>query len=199
MTDDPRDTPTTIYDEREYWLNREQVIFMTMKADGKVATDAQAEIARIVDAWYRGESFPRSAAPTVAMLLEVDPRDEQPPEPPAPIEIAGGVAGFQKLLVEMAKQNRGLDHAALKQLFDAHEVVTAVWENPDVPMISTSTFPTCWPSECKSSSSFAHAKKARAMSIASTSIPSSGGSICCSTSSLDWRCWTSSTRRRRRR
>src|SRR5215469_16662294 len=110
MTDDPRDTPTTIYDEREYWLNREQVIFMTMKADGKVATDAQAEIARIVDAWYRGESFPRSAAPTVAMLLEVDPRDEQPPEPPAPIEIAGGVAGFQKLLVEMAKQNRGLDH-----------------------------------------------------------------------------------------
>jgi len=119
--------------EREYWLNREQVIFMTMKADGNVATDAQAEIARIVGAWHRGEIFPRSAAPTVAMLLEVDPRDEQPPEPPAPIEIAGGVAGFQKHLVEVAKQNRGLDHAELKQLFDAHQVVIAVWQlSPDV-------------------------------------------------------------------
>jgi hypothetical protein len=118
--------------EVEYWLNRKQVIFCTILAEGNVAADVRAEIAEIVDAWYHGQIFPRSAAPTVAMLLEVDPRDEQPPEPPAPIEIAGGVAGFQKLLVEMAKQNRGLDHAALKQLFDAHQVVTAVWENPDV-------------------------------------------------------------------
>jgi hypothetical protein len=66
------------------------------------------------------------------MLLEVDPRDEQPPEPPAPLEIAGGVSGLQKHLVKLAEKNRGLDHAALKQLFDAHDVVTAVWENPDV-------------------------------------------------------------------
>jgi hypothetical protein len=100
-----------------------------MKADGKVATRGQVEIANIVAAWYRGEIFPRSAAPTMTKIFDV-PAWEPPPEPPAPapLEIAGGVAGLQKLLVKMAEQNRGLDHAALKELFDTHQVVTAVWE-----------------------------------------------------------------------
>jgi len=94
MTDDPRDwaTPTTFDNgERGYWLNREQVIFYTMKTDGEVATDAQAEIARIVGAWHRGEIFPRSAAPTVSMLLDFDSKADAKaaPQPPEPVEIAG--------------------------------------------------------------------------------------------------------------
>jgi hypothetical protein len=99
-----------------------------MRTDGKVAALAQAEIANIVAAWWRGEIFPRSAAPTMTRLFNI-PAHELPPEPPAPapIEIAGGVAGLQKLLVNLAEQNRGLDHAALKELFDTHQVVTAVW------------------------------------------------------------------------
>jgi hypothetical protein len=44
------------------------------------------------------------------------------------VEIVGGVAGLQKLLVEMAKKNRGLDHTALKELYETHELVMAVWE-----------------------------------------------------------------------
>jgi hypothetical protein len=120
--------------EDAYWLTQEHVIFFTMKADGEVATRAQAEIAKIVAAWYRGEIFPRSAAPTVNMLLEIDPADPQPPPepvPPSPIEIAGGVPGLQKRLVKLAEGNRGLDHAALKQLCDAHQVVMAVWKSDD--------------------------------------------------------------------
>jgi hypothetical protein len=135
-------TPATFDNgERGYWLTREGVIFYAMKADGEVATRAQVEITNIVAAWYRGEIFPRSAAPTLAMLLEFDANAEADakdssypkvrPQRPEPIEIFGGVAGLQKLLVEMAKKNRGLDHAALKELYETHEVVTAVWESDD--------------------------------------------------------------------
>jgi len=38
------------------------------------------------------------------------------------------VSGLQKLLVKMAEENRGLDHAALKELYDTHQLVTAVWQ-----------------------------------------------------------------------
>jgi hypothetical protein len=90
------------------------------------------EIAQIVAAWYRGEIVPRSAAPTVAMLLghadwrEVDALQSSEPVPP-PVEIVGGVSGLQKHLIKLAEKNCGLDHATLKQLFDKHEVVVAVW------------------------------------------------------------------------
>jgi hypothetical protein len=47
------------------------------------------------------------------------------------VEIAGGVPGLVKHLVKLAEENRGLDHFALKQLFDAHEVVVAVWQAED--------------------------------------------------------------------
>jgi len=138
MTDDePKDwfRPTTIDGEHAYLVTREGIIFFAMKTDGDVASRAQVEIAQIVTAWYRGQITPRSAAPTVSMLLGIDPADPQPPpEPtaPPPIEIAGGVSGMQKHLVKLAEQNRGLDHAALKQLFDHHQVVIAVWQSPDV-------------------------------------------------------------------
>ena len=104
---------------------------LAMSSDGKVATQAKVEISQIVVAWYRGEIFPRSAAPTVTMLLDYDSKAPQPPESPSPIEIAGGIAGFQNHLVELAKKNRSLGPVALKELFDAHQVVIAVWENED--------------------------------------------------------------------
>jgi hypothetical protein len=111
VSNDPRDwyTPTTHEGEPAYWMTREGVVFFTMKSDGKVAMQGQVEIANIVAAWYRGEIFPRSAAPTMAMILESDKWEEveRSPAPPEPIEIVGGVAGLQKLLVEMAKKNRG--------------------------------------------------------------------------------------------
>jgi hypothetical protein len=137
----PKDwcTPATFDNgEHGYWLTREGVIFFAMKADGKVATQAQAEIANIVAAWYRGEIFPRSAAPTVAMILEfdkgaeADTKDSSYPKAatqPHPIEVLGSVAGMQKHLVKLAEQNRRLDHAALKELFDEHQVVIAVWKS----------------------------------------------------------------------
>jgi hypothetical protein len=135
VSDDPRDwyKPTTTDDEpTAYWVTREGVIFYAMKTDGEVATRAQVEMTNIVAAWYRGEIFPRSAAPTVAMLLDFDKHaPENKAELPAPVEIAGGVSGLQKLLVKLAEENRGLDHAALKQLFEAHEVVMAVWRAED--------------------------------------------------------------------
>jgi hypothetical protein len=128
----PRDWYLPGNGEPVYWISREGAIMLAMTADGKVATDAKVEIAQIVTAWFRGEFFPRSAAPTMIKLLDLDPATPQPPDPaPAPIEIAGGAAGLQKHLVEVAKQNRGLDHAALKQLFDDHQVVMAVWESDD--------------------------------------------------------------------
>jgi hypothetical protein len=40
---------------------------------------------------------------------------------------------LQKHLVKLAEKNRGLDHAALKQLFDEHQVVIAVWQSSDGP------------------------------------------------------------------
>jgi hypothetical protein len=132
---DPKDwyTPTTIDGEPAYLLTREGVIFYAMKTDGDVATRAQVEIANIVAAWYRSEIFPRSAAPTVSMIFDHDAWEPQPPEPtaPTPVEIAGGVSGLQKLLVKFAEKNRGLDHTALKQLFDTHQVVMAVWQAED--------------------------------------------------------------------
>ena len=132
MTDNPKDwhKPTIIDCEPAYLISREGIVFFTMKTDGRVATQAQVEIAQIVAAWYRGEIFPRSAAPTMTRLFEIEPHTPQP-EPIEAIEIAGGVAGLQKLLVEMAKKNRGLDHAALKELYETHELVTAVWESDD--------------------------------------------------------------------
>jgi hypothetical protein len=61
------------------------------------------------------------------MLLEVDRDTEEPPASAPPVEILGGVSGLLKHLVKLAEGNRGLDHATLKQLFDQHEVVVAVW------------------------------------------------------------------------
>jgi hypothetical protein len=123
--------PGTDSGERCYWLTREGVVMVVMVADGKKATSAKVEVSQIVTAWYRGEIFPRSAAPTITMLLNHDSKESQPPEPTAPIEIAGGVSGLQKHLVKLAENNRGLDHAALKQLFDEHQVVIAVWQTTD--------------------------------------------------------------------
>jgi hypothetical protein len=134
VSDDPRDwyKPTTHDGEPAYWVTREGVIFYAMTADGEIATRAQVEITNIVAAWYRGEIFPRSAAPTVAMLLDFDKHaPEHTAELPAPIEIVGGVSGLQKLFVKMAEENRGLDHAALKELFEQHQVVVAVWQAED--------------------------------------------------------------------
>jgi hypothetical protein len=135
VSDDPRDwyKPTTTDDKpTAYWVTREGVIFYAMKTEGEVATRAQVEITNIVAAWYRGEIFPRSAAPTVAMLLDFDKHaPEHTAEHPAPIEIAGGVSGLQKLWIRMADENRGLDHAALKALFERHQVVMAVWQAED--------------------------------------------------------------------
>jgi hypothetical protein len=135
VSDNPKDwyTPTTLDDgEPAYWITREGVIFYAMKTDGEVATRAQVEIANIVAAWYRGEIFPRSAAPTVEMLLDFDKHaPEHTAELPAPIEIAGGVSGLQKLWIRMAEENRGADHAALKELFEQHQLVVAVWQAED--------------------------------------------------------------------
>jgi hypothetical protein len=136
VSDDPPQpwfTPTTTDNEpTAYWVTREGVIFYAMKTDGEVATRAQVEITNIVAAWYRGEIFPRSAAPTVSMLLDFDKHaPEHTAELPAPIEIAGGVSGLQKLWIRMAEDNRGCDHAALKELFDTHHVVMAVWYADD--------------------------------------------------------------------
>jgi hypothetical protein len=52
--------------------------------------------------------------------------------PAPPVEIFAGVSGLQKLLVKLAEGNRGLDPAALKELYDQHQVVVAVWEDPSV-------------------------------------------------------------------
>jgi hypothetical protein len=134
MSDDPRDwyKPTTIDDEPAYLVTREGIVFFTMKSDGEVPAQAQAEIAQIVTAWWRGEIFPRSAAPVMTSLFEIEPHTpEPPPKHPAPIEIVGGVSGLQKLFVKMAEENRGLDHAALKALFEQHELVVAVWQAED--------------------------------------------------------------------
>jgi hypothetical protein len=134
MSDDPKNwyMPTTIDGEPAYWMTREGVIFYMTKTDGDIATRAQVEITNIVAAWYRGEILPRSAAPTVAMVLDFDRHaPEHTAELPAPVEIAGGVSGLQKLWVKMAEENRGLDRAVLKQLFDQHQVVVAVWQAED--------------------------------------------------------------------
>jgi hypothetical protein len=113
-------------------MTREGVIFYAMKTDGDVAARAAVEITQIVAAWYRGEIVPRSAAPTVSMILDFDKHaPEHTAELPAPVEIAGGVRGLERLLVKMAEENRGLDHAALKQLYDSHQVVMAVWKAED--------------------------------------------------------------------
>jgi hypothetical protein len=117
--------------EPGYWITREGIIFFAMKTEGRVATQAQIEIVAIVTAWYRGQILPRGAAPTVSMLMEVEPADPQPEPKPAPVEIVGGVAGLNRLLVKMAEENRGLDPAVLKELYQSHQVVTAVWSADD--------------------------------------------------------------------
>jgi hypothetical protein len=118
--------------EREYWLTREHIIFMTMVAEGNVANQAKHEIVTIVSAWYRGQITPRREAPTMEMLLADDPDWPPPSAPAAPVEIVGGVSGLQKHLVKLAEENRDLDPVALKELYDQHEVVVAVWEDPSV-------------------------------------------------------------------
>jgi hypothetical protein len=133
VSDDPRDwyKLTTANGEPAYLITREGAVFYVMKADGKVPAQAQVEIANIVAAWYRGEIFSRSAAPTLEMLLSFD---KHAPEPRAKlsIEIADGVSGLQKLWIRMAEENRGLDHAALKALFEQHQIVMAVWRAEDL-------------------------------------------------------------------
>src|SRR5262249_58480759 len=63
--------PTTIDGEPAYLVTREGIVFFSVKSDGKVATQAQAEIAQIVAAWWRGKIFPRSAAPTMSKIFDV--------------------------------------------------------------------------------------------------------------------------------
>ena len=116
--------------ERSYLLTLEGVIFVTMVADGNIANQAKAEIAQIVAAWWHGRIFPRREAP---IITEIFNSGSELPEPPAAVEIAGGVSGLQKHVVARADANRGLDHAALKELFDEHQVVVAVWRSPDAP------------------------------------------------------------------
>jgi hypothetical protein len=116
-----------------YLLNLQQVVFLTMVADGNVANQAKAEIAEIVTAWWHGRLLPRREAPTVTSIFDLG--EEMPgPEPaPAPVHIAGGVRGLQKHLVALADKNRGLEPAALKELYNEHQVVIAVWPSPDAP------------------------------------------------------------------
>jgi hypothetical protein len=40
---------------------------------------------------------------------------------------------LQKHLVALADKNRGLDPAAVKELFNEHQVVIAVWRSSDAP------------------------------------------------------------------
>jgi hypothetical protein len=42
---------------------------------------------------------------------------------------------FEKHVVKLAEENRWLDHAALKRLYDAHEVVVAVWRRRGMVVI----------------------------------------------------------------
>jgi len=107
---DPRDWYRPMnYDGGEpgYWVTREGIVFFAMSTDGEVATQAKVEIAQIVTAWFRGEFFPRSAAPTMVKLLDRDPATPQPPDPaPAPIEIAGGVAYGRGREAELRSRSR---------------------------------------------------------------------------------------------
>jgi hypothetical protein len=118
---------------RAYWVTRAGIIFFAMKSDGAMATTASVEIVEVVAAWYRGTLLPRRDAPTLAKMLDIeaDPDHRVIDAPkPEPIEIAGGITGLQKHLVAMAKANRNLDPAAIKTLFDQHDVVIAVWDDP---------------------------------------------------------------------
>jgi hypothetical protein len=57
---EPKDwyTPATLDNgESGYWMTREGVIFYAMKTDGRVAVQAQVEIANIVAAWYAARFF----------------------------------------------------------------------------------------------------------------------------------------------
>jgi len=44
-----------------------------------------------------------------------------------------GRDGIIMFLVELAEENRGLDHVTLKQLFNEHQVVVAVWPSSAGP------------------------------------------------------------------
>jgi hypothetical protein len=119
---------------RHYLLSQQGAVFITMVADGNVANQAKAEIAEIVTAWWYGRIVPRREAPTVTSLFnlgEVLPGPETAPS--SPIPIAGGTLGLQKHLVALADKNRGLDPATLKELYDEHQIVIAVWPSPDAP------------------------------------------------------------------
>jgi hypothetical protein len=48
-----------------------------------------------------------------------------------------GREGIIMFLVELAEENRGLDHVTLKQLFNEHQVVVAVWPSSDGPRFLT--------------------------------------------------------------
>jgi hypothetical protein len=120
--------------ERGYLISQQGVVFLAMVSDGNVPNQAKVEIAEIVTAWWFGRIVPRREAPTLTSLFNLGEELPGPePESPAPITIAGGVSGLQKHLVALADKNRGLDHAALKELFDEHQVVIAVWRSPDPP------------------------------------------------------------------
>ena len=120
--------------ERSYLISQQGVVFLAMVSDGNVPNQAKVEIAEIVTAWWFGRIVPRREAPTLTSLFNLGEELPGPePESPAPITIAGGVSGLQKHLVALADKNRGLDHAALKELFDEHQVVIAVWPSPDPP------------------------------------------------------------------
>jgi hypothetical protein len=116
-----------------YLLTLQGVVLFCMVSDSDVPNQAKAEIAEIVNAWWYGRIFPRREAPTMTRLFDLGEELPGPEPKPAPIEIAGGAAGLQKHLVALAEKNRGLDPAALKQLYDDHQVVMAVWPSADAP------------------------------------------------------------------
>jgi hypothetical protein len=118
---------------RHYLLTLQGVTFVTMVGDGNVANQAKAEITELVNAWWHGRLLPRREAPTLTGLFNLGEVFPEPEPTPAPIPIAGGALGLQKHLVALADENRGLDPAALKTLFDEHQIVIAVWPSPDAP------------------------------------------------------------------
>jgi hypothetical protein len=119
--------------ERSYLLTLQGVVFLAMVSDGNVANQAKVEIAEIVRAWWHGRIVPRREAPTLTRIFDLGEELPGPEHEPARITIAGGVSGLQKHLVALAAKNHGLDPAALKTLFDEHQVVVAVWRSPDAP------------------------------------------------------------------
>jgi hypothetical protein len=119
--------------ERGYLLTLQGVTLVTMVSDGDVAMRMKIEIAEIVTAWWHGRLLPRREAPTATRIFDLGEVLPEPEAEPAPITIAGGIVGLQKHLVALADKNRGLDPAAVKELFNEHQVVIAVWRSSDAP------------------------------------------------------------------